>query len=58
VFKVVNGKAVLTKVDIGHRNNAVAEVISGLSPADVVVLHPSDKVSDGISVEAREGGIG
>ncbi len=56
VFKVADGKAVLTKVDIGHRNTTTAEVTGGLAPEDVVVLHPSDKVSDGVRVEARQAG--
>ncbi len=34
VFKVVDGRAVLTKIDIGHRNNAAAEVLGGLSPGE------------------------
>jgi HlyD family secretion protein len=56
VFKVSDGKAVLTRVDIDHRNNTTAEVTGGLAPEDVVVLHPSDKVSDGVRVEARAAG--
>ncbi|MEX0853678.1 MAG: secretion protein HlyD, partial [Bauldia sp.] len=55
VFRVVDGRAVLTRVEIGHRNNAAAEVVDGLSPGDVIVLHPSDKVADGVAVEARQG---
>ncbi len=56
VFRVVDGKAALTKVDIGHRNNSGAEVLGGLTPGDVVVVHPSDRVSDTVAVEARETG--
>ena len=58
VFRVVDGKAVLTRIAIGHRNNTVAEVIDGLSPGDAVVLHPSDAVSDGVDVEARANATG
>ena len=54
VFRVVGGKAVLTKVLLGHRNNRSAEVLSGLGEGDTVVLHPSDRVVDGVSVTARE----
>jgi HlyD family secretion protein len=56
VFKVTDGKAVLTKVDIDHRNNTTAEVTGGLASGDVVILHPSDKVSDGVAVTARQAG--
>ncbi len=55
VFKVVDGHAVATTVTIGHRNIRMAEVTEGLSDGDIVVLHPSDKVTDGISVAARKG---
>ena len=53
VFKVVDGAAVLTPVTLGHRNTRFAEVVDGLAAGDVVVLHPSDRVVDGVSVEAR-----
>jgi HlyD family secretion protein len=53
VFAVKDGRARTTLVQIGHRNNRAAEVISGLSAADRVVLHPSDRVSDGTAVAER-----
>jgi hypothetical protein len=37
-----------------HRNAQVAEVLSGLSPGDRVVLHPSDRVTDGAAVSQRQ----
>ena len=54
VFTVANGRARTTLVQIGHRNTRMAEVISGLSDGDRVVLHPSDRVEDGISISERE----
>jgi HlyD family secretion protein len=33
-------------VQIGHRNNRLAEVVSGLLAGDRVVLHPSDRISE------------
>jgi HlyD family secretion protein len=53
VFRVVDGKAVLTRILIGHRNTHSAEVASGLSAGDTVVLHPSDQVTDGVAVKPR-----
>jgi HlyD family secretion protein len=41
-------------LQIGRRNNRVAEVLSGLSAGDRVVLHPSDRVSDGTAIAERE----
>jgi HlyD family secretion protein len=55
VFKVVDGEAQLTPVSIDHRNATHAEVTEGLAAGDVVVLHPSDQVVDGVAVEPRNG---
>lgn len=54
VFAVRDGRARTTVVKIGQRNNRVAEVLSGLSAGDRVVMHPSDRVSDGVAVAKRE----
>jgi HlyD family secretion protein len=54
VFKVVDGKARETPVEIDHRNTHFAEVLGGLESGDAVILHPSDQIEDGISIEARE----
>jgi HlyD family secretion protein len=53
VFAVRQGKARVVPVEVGQRNNRVAEVISGLKTEDAVVLHPSDRVSDGVAVTPR-----
>jgi HlyD family secretion protein len=49
-----DGRARTTVVEIGQRNNRLAEVISGLSEGDRVLLHPSDRVTDGTAVAERE----
>jgi HlyD family secretion protein len=54
VFRVVDGAAVLTPVTIGRRNSRFAEVADGLAEGAAVVLHPSDRVVDGVAVEGRE----
>jgi HlyD family secretion protein len=53
VFAVRDGRARVTVVRVGHRNNSVAEVLSGLTPDDKVVLHPSDRIADGVAVTQR-----
>ncbi len=53
LFKVVDGAAKLTRVKIGQRNPQMAEIIEGLQPGARVILHPSDRVSDGIKIEER-----
>jgi HlyD family secretion protein len=54
VFAIGNGRARTRIVKIGHQNNRVAEVISGLAAADQVITHPSDRILDGIRVAQRE----
>lgn len=54
VYSVNNGRAQVTEVTIGHRNNRIAEVVSGLSAGDRVVLHPSDRIRSGVAVAQRE----
>ena len=42
------------RIEIGARNDQVAEVLSGLAPGDRVVLHPSDQVDEGSRLVVRE----
>lgn len=53
VYRFDAGRAVLTTVEIGHRNAEFAEVLSGLKAEDVVVLYPGDRVSPGIRLAKR-----
>jgi HlyD family secretion protein len=53
VFAVANGRAITTPVQIGRRNNRIAEMTSGLSEGARVVLHPSDRVTEGAAVAQR-----
>ena len=46
-FAVRQGKARLRKVEIAHNNGVAAEVRSGLSEGDTVIIHPPDTVHDG-----------
>lgn len=50
VYEVANGKAALTRVTIGLRNDEHAEVMDGLSEGTLVILYPSDNVADGTAV--------
>ncbi|MGB7737566.1 MAG: HlyD family efflux transporter periplasmic adaptor subunit [Steroidobacteraceae bacterium] len=53
VFVNRDGRARLQTVAIGHMNGIDAEVLKGVAPGDVVVVHPSDRVSDGARIERR-----
>jgi len=52
-FAVKEGKASLRRVEISHNNGVDAEVHSGLSEGDAVIIHPRDSVHDGASVSAN-----
>jgi HlyD family secretion protein len=54
VFKVVSGRADLEAVEVGHRGENEAEILSGLAEGERVILHPSDRVGDGVRVKERE----
>ena len=54
VFTVKDGRTRATRLEIGHRNNRTAEIVAGLSEGDRVVLHPSDRISEGTAVSERE----
>jgi HlyD family secretion protein len=53
VFVVRNGRARVAPVQIGYRNNRVAQLRSRLAEGDRVVLHPSDRITDGSAVAER-----
>lgn len=50
VFRVVEGKAVLTKVLIGNRQPGEVEITQGLGPEDTVVTEGQIKLRDGAPV--------
>jgi HlyD family secretion protein len=54
VFVVKDGRVRTTIMRIGQRNSRVAEVLSGLAEGDRVVLHPSDRLREGVAVSERE----
>lgn len=53
VFAVHEGRTRTTRVETGHRNSRMVEIVSGLSEGDQVVLHPSDRIKEGVRVAPR-----
>lgn len=53
VFVADDGRARLRHVTIGRRNSFHAEVRGGLDAGERIILHPSDRVVDGIRVARR-----
>lgn len=52
-YAIKDGKAELKTLQLGARNGEFAEVTSGLSEGDKVILHPSDQVADGVRVNVE-----
>lgn len=55
VYRVRDGRAALVKVEVGKRNEDAAQVLSGLTAGDRVVLYPGDRLADGARVIERNG---
>ena len=54
LFKEQDGRARLTPVQLGQRNGLVAEIVNGLAEGDAIVVHPSDRIDDGVRITDRE----
>ena len=53
LFVLADSLARLVPVQIDHNNGSVAEVVDGVSAGDVVIVHPSDVIDDGVLVQQR-----
>ena len=55
VFAANDGRAVRRDVELGEGNGLEVQVLSGLEPGEQLVLHPSERVSDGARLAQRGG---
>jgi HlyD family secretion protein len=53
VYVVRNGRARRAPIEVGHQTGQEAEVTSGLTEHDTVILHPGDSLVDGAKVKPR-----
>ncbi|RVT86518.1 efflux RND transporter periplasmic adaptor subunit [Rhodobacteraceae bacterium CCMM004] len=53
VFVEQDGRARVRTVDIGRMGQTKAEVLGGLDIGERVILHPNDRIADGVGVVAR-----
>jgi len=53
VFVMKDKKARLREVRVGHRNGLAAEIISGISEGETVIVYPDESIKDGVSVRVR-----
>ncbi len=56
VFVVDGDRAVRRTLEIGQMNSQAAQVLDGLAEGDRVVMHPSDRVTEGVRIVARKAG--
>jgi len=52
-FVLQQGKAVKRRIEIGQRNGLAAQALSGVQEGEKVIVHPDDRLRDGVSVTAR-----
>ena len=55
-YTLRDGRVMLRKIVLGERNEDFAQVLDGLAAGDRVILHPSDRVADGVRAVALPGG--
>ena len=53
VYRIIGGRARLTKVETGHSSGLEVEILSGLNAGDQLVAYPSDQIFDGTQVAPR-----
>ncbi len=53
IFKIIDNVVHQQKVKVGRQNGLEAEILEGLKEGDLVVLHPSDRVDDGVKIRQR-----
>lgn len=55
VFTIRDGRAVVVPVEIGRMGAFNVELLGGLDEGDIIILHPSNDLEDGMRVKSREG---
>jgi HlyD family secretion protein len=53
VFAVAGDRANVRRVPVGHRGVLDTEILGGIEAGDLVIVHPSASVHDGVRVEHR-----
>jgi HlyD family secretion protein len=53
IYTIEAGRARIRHVSIGHRGRLDVEVVSGVADGERVIVHPSDRVNDGVRVVRR-----
>lgn len=56
MFKVVDGRAMRTKVEVGQRRDGKVEIVEGISGGDTIVVAGWQRLRDGAAVRPASGG--
>ena len=56
MFKVIDGRAMRTKVEVGQRRDGKVEIVEGVSGSDTIVIAGWQRLRDGASVRSASGG--
>ena len=54
VFAVENGRSQLKKIDVGHNNGTLAQVVGGIEAGTHIILYPNPDIKDGDRVVQRK----
>ena len=58
VYKVIDGRAVRAKVEVGQRRDGKVEMVSGVTAGEVVVISGHQRLRDGVPVAVKGPGAG
>lgn len=53
VFRIVDRRAALRKVETGKSDGLETEILSGITEGDLLILHPTDAIEDGVRVRPQ-----
>jgi len=56
MFKVVDGRAMRTKVEVGQRRDGKVEIVEGIGSSDTIVVAGWQRLRDGAAVRPASGG--
>jgi HlyD family secretion protein len=53
LFRVIDGRARISAVQLGQRSGITTEILSGVSEGDIILNHPSENLDEGSRVRSR-----
>ncbi|MBK8241315.1 MAG: efflux RND transporter periplasmic adaptor subunit [Deltaproteobacteria bacterium] len=51
LFVIADGVATRRKVGVGRRGATAVQITEGVTPGEVIVMHPSDRIAEGVAIE-------